>query len=157
MLIERITSVEDIPMEEVARHLVVDEGGEVNFLQQLAGWLANMPEKVFMLLVWNNREKEELRAFVIAHDPGMHVDYSYIAQVWSDPQNNRKVTTAMFARLWVWTVAMGKTAIRGMTQRNEDAIFRSFGFENVGIIVERKIEAGERKGLFGHVKDVLHG
>lgn len=121
---------------ELAPHLIlVDEDARGVFLQQAAFTMTNAPGEIF---VCTAREGGELRAFVIAQ-AGRSTKYVWISQCWSDSLNGWDTADKILSRLMLWTVAMGRKAIRGEIRRDDKAISRRFSFEPIAQIIEHKI------------------
>lgn len=87
------------------------------------------------LLILASIESDEVKAFLVAQNPGPEIPYMILTQVWSDPHNDRSWSDPFLARLVLWSLAHDKSYVRAETRRNAEAMYRRFGFEPSSTIV----------------------
>ncbi len=96
------------------------------FVEDLMQQMISLPGSILLLAAI---EDEEVKAFVIARDPGYRVPFAQVAQLWSDPDNPREIVDQFFIKVISWALALGKTYIRAETSRDPAAFYRRFKFK----------------------------
>ena len=122
---------------------------------QLANLMHTQPESVNVLQAWNGDNGENLVSFIVGNVSNN--PYVWIAQGWSKEGNPAQVATEMFARIMLWAMALGKTAVRAETSRDLGAMYRRFGFDPVATIVERRITPEEISTVLDRGRAVIDG
>ena len=154
MSMVRVRSVDII--KHIAPHLVfTDECLRAPFLQELAHGIMNSPDS---LLILASFEGKEIRAFLIASNPGATLPYVMVAQTWSHPSNPSNWYEPFLAKLILWATAHDKEYIKAETPRNADAMFRRFGFEQYMTVLKFKLKDEQYHSMIlEHIKELLDG
>lgn len=130
-----------------------DQRLRLPFIEGIAQQLTNSPDSILLLVAMDG---SDLRASLIAHNPGPSLPYIFVSQLWSHPDNPPDWYKPFFARLILWTTANDKTYIRGETLRDTDAIYRRFGFEPFAQIVSFDlVKTGIYQRLTSHPEEFL--
>lgn len=153
--ITRVTALEDL--EEMRPHFILTGESEADFLQQIASLLLQAPERIMILQARQDDEERDLCGFIIVQNPGVSCSYMWIAQVWVDKHQHRKLSEELLARVLLWAVSVGKTAIRGQIQKAPQVFYRRFGFEVRAYIVEHTIDQDKFDKLVEAAKEIAHG
>ena len=137
MDIVRVRSVEII--RHIHEHLVfVDPSNKEPFVEHLTELMTQYSDSVLVLAAIDDGI---VKGFLIAQNPGQHYNYVFISQVWSCPGNTWTVANRFLDWAIHWALALGKTMIRGETQRSTEGFFRRFAFlplsTNVGLSLEK--------------------
>lgn len=123
-------------LTQIEPHLdfIVDYS-RLNFLRAIMEMMNNRPEQIYICVA---RQGKTLRGFIIAQAPAGE-SHVWIAQAWSDLQNDWKVSEEVLNRVRIWTAAIGRKTIRAETRRNVEAFSRRFSFDPIAQIVEHKV------------------
>lgn len=117
--------------------------------------MSQAPESLMVLAAIESDEPESpVKAFIIAQNPGFKVPYILLAQSWSDSENSWELAQRVFVRLVMWAVSLGKTEIRGETQRSTEAIYRRFGFKSISQVMGFDL-CGIQPRLVESIKEAL--
>lgn len=109
------------------------------YLQQLLANLRERPDGVMVLVAMQN--DTELVGFIVAHNTA--VEHVHISQLWSKPGNPWSVAREMISRISLWAVGLGKTALRGESFRDGEAMFRGGGFVEISKTMELKLDSSK--------------
>lgn len=142
----RVRSVDIV--ESIEPHVVLEDQVKPLFLENLVWRMLHTPDAVLVLASF---EGDELKAFLIADNPGAGVPYIVLAQVWSYPDNDRSWFVPFLTGLVLWAMAHDKEYIKAETQRNAEALFRRFGFKPFSTNVKLDVN----KELIGHPEEFL--
>lgn len=137
---------------DIVPHLVLPGGGTEGFVRQMAQMLEQQPDSLY--IVQARKEDDTLVGFTVVHNVPF-VDHTYVAQVWIAPGVGKRVGDEMLALAVLWTISLGKSVIRGYTSREPNAMYRRFGFETVGFMVERRISTDLTTELVGAVREAV--
>ena len=127
-------------------------GNKLLFLEQFLKAMEFSPESIMVLAAID--DSEIVKAFLIAENPGFKSQHISIAQTWSHPDNPWSVAEEIFARVVMWALALGKTCIRGETQRNTEPIYRRFGMQPIAQVMQLDLDMIQ-PNLVKCIKEVL--
>ena len=134
-------------------------------ITDIASLMINHPASLLFLVGYDDDdgdegdERDEVKAFLIAKDPGPIYPFTMVLHLWSHPLNPRKWFDTFFARLIVWTVAHDKRYIKAETQRNLKAFCKRFNFQPFSQTVRFDLEESHcYKQLIHHPEEIInHG
>lgn len=147
----RVRSVKFVPL--IADNLTFPgiEMREV-FLEHLVYAMERNPDSVLVLA---EVEDKEINGFVIAHNPGPKHPFVDLAQVWIALGQPWSVGNQMLSRVVLWSLSLGKSYVRGETQRNPDALLRKFGFEPVSQIVKFTLDPALEQAVVSQSSEAI--
>ncbi len=151
----RVRSTKIIPLIE-PRLVFNDPESKAPFIEELAHVMTHAPESLLVLAALDD-DDDALIAYTIVQNPGIAYSYASIAQVWSNPSNSRSVIEELHARVVLWAMMLGKTCIRGETQRDTAAILHRFGYEPIAQIYRLVLDGELQESVIAQVKEALHG
>ncbi len=127
------------------------------FLADLAVLMVQNP-MALLFLTWFDDIEEDIRAFLIAKDPGPHYPYVKVTQLWSHPDNPRSWLEPFFGQLVLWAIAHDKKYMLAETQRDLGAVLQRFKFEPYAQIVKFDlVDSGYYYQLTQHPEEVING
>ena len=130
-----------------------DERLREPYMGELTHKLLHNPECVFFLLGLDDKTPHDLKAFIIAFNPGVNIPFVCLSQIWA-MGNQPDWYKPFLAKLVMWTHFQGKDYIRGETIRNTEAIHRRFGFEPSTEIMTLSVQKG-LQDLFQHTPEEI--
>ena len=140
-------------LKHIEPHLTfTNPGNKLLFLEQFVQAMEFSPESIMVLAAID--DNETVIAFLIAENPGFKSQHISIAQCWSHPDNPWSLSEEIFARAVMWAIALGKTCIRGETQRKTEAIYRRFGMSPIAQVMQLDLD-GVQPDLVKCIKESL--
>jgi len=131
---------------EIEPKLLIDnDRSRANFILSAQAMMTTFPSDIFVYTA-RDSNTNEVKAFVIAQVVKGE-SYVWMAQTWSDPSNDWTVADKILIRLKLWTLAVGRSKLRGETKRKVKAFFRRFSFNPVSQIVEYEIPESFLEGF----------
>lgn len=138
-------------LEQLSQRVLFPDGENQGpqFIQTLVKYLHETPEHLFLVAAMKD---EELVGFIIAQNLPDHVS---VLQLWSKEGNSWKIADELYMRLLLWTIGMGKDAIRGETQREITGFYRRAGFVERNIVIEKRVDSSMVERLMSKAREVF--
>lgn len=152
--ITRVRTVKILPYIEPYLSFT-DPKNKEPFLEEFVQYMTQAPEMMMVIAALELEDPEvPVRAFAIAQNPGFKVPHINLAQTWSHPENPWEIPREMFSRIVMWAVSLGKTSIRGQTQRSTTALYRKWGFQPVSQIIQFDLDTVQ-SNLASQMKEAI--
>lgn len=124
-------------VKHIEPHLIfVDERLKPPFIEDLVQRMTHAPDSILLLAAF---EDKQIRAFIVAQNPGPDLPFIHLSQVWSHSNNSHDWYKPFLAKLLLWAAAHDKDYIRAETTRSSEAMYRRFGFMESHDVVYAKI------------------
>lgn len=139
-------------LKYIEPHLTfTDPNIKIPFMEEFVQTMEVLPESLMVIAALD--DDKTLKGFIIAQNPGFKYPYIVMAQIWSATGNPWTVTEEMLARIVMWAVSLGKSSIRGETQRNLQAVYQRYGFVPVSQVVQFNLNGILQSNLWKMCKE----
>lgn len=128
-----------------------DDYDKGTFLEMIRRLLLESPEMIYIPVIFDG---EDVKAFLVSIAPPDQ-GHVWIVQAWASPSlDDKRVKDQVFLKLIIWTLGLGRTSIRGETQRKTGAFLRSWGFEPLSQILSYEIDKDFEEKILLRTKQV---